>query len=57
VAALSSQVETGMITVNHLGLALPEVPFGGVRDSGYGAEGGIEGMEPYYLNKFVTQAS
>ena len=57
VAALSAQVETGMITVNHLGLALPEVPFGGIKDSGYGAEGGIEGMEPYYVTKFVTQAS
>ncbi len=57
VATLSAEVETGMITVNHLGLALPEVPFGGVKDSGYGAEGGLEGMEPYYVTKFVTQAS
>ena len=57
VARLSSEVETGMMTVNHIGLALPETPFGGVKDSGYGSEGGIEGMEPYYTTKFVTQAS
>ena len=28
-----------MMTINHLGLALPEVPFGGVKDSGYGSRG------------------
>ena len=57
VAALSAGVETGMLTMNHLGLALPETPFGGVKDSGYGSEGGIEAMEPYYATKFVTHAS
>ena len=54
--ALSSRVETGMITINHLGLALPEVPFGGVKDSGYGSEGGAEAIESYLNPKFVTQA-
>ena len=34
--AIAAEVETGMMTINHLGLALPEVPFGGVKDSGYG---------------------
>jgi succinate-semialdehyde dehydrogenase/glutarate-semialdehyde dehydrogenase len=54
--ALGDQVETGMITINHLGLALPEVPFGGVKDSGYGTEGGADALEPYLVAKFVTQA-
>jgi len=54
--ALGEQVETGMITINHLGLALPEVPFGGVKDSGYGTEGGADALEPYLVAKFVTQA-
>ena len=54
--AIASSVETGMITINHLGLALPEVPFGGVKDSGYGSEGGLEAMEPYLNPKFVSQA-
>src|SRR5437016_633774 len=55
-AAIGSAVETGMISINHHGLALPEVPFGGVKDSGYGSEGGSEAIEGYLVTKFVTQA-
>jgi succinate-semialdehyde dehydrogenase / glutarate-semialdehyde dehydrogenase len=55
--AIATQVETGMISINHHGLALPEVPFGGVKDSGYGSEGGSEAIEAYLNTKFVTQAS
>ena len=44
-----------MLTMNHLGLALPEVPFGGIKDSGYGSEGGSEAIESYLNTKFVTQ--
>jgi succinate-semialdehyde dehydrogenase/glutarate-semialdehyde dehydrogenase len=54
--AIAASVETGMITINHLGLALPEVPFGGVKDSGYGSEGGSEAIEAYLNPKFVSQA-
>lgn len=54
--AIAAQVETGMMTINHLGFALPEVPFGGVKDSGYGSEGGADAIEPYLVAKFVTQA-
>ena len=54
--AIAAAVETGMMTINHLGLALPEVPFGGVKDSGYGSEGGAEAIEPYLVPKFVSQA-
>ncbi|MEK6243440.1 MAG: NAD-dependent succinate-semialdehyde dehydrogenase [Pseudomonadota bacterium] len=54
--AIASSVETGMMTINHLGLALPEVPFGGVKDSGYGSEGGSEAIEAYLNSKFVSQA-
>jgi succinate-semialdehyde dehydrogenase / glutarate-semialdehyde dehydrogenase len=57
VSALSERIETGMLTINHLGLAMPETPFGGVKDSGYGSEGGTEAMEPYFVTKFVTHAS
>jgi succinate-semialdehyde dehydrogenase/glutarate-semialdehyde dehydrogenase len=55
--ALAAAVEVGMMSINHHGLALPEVPFGGVRDSGYGSEGGSEAIEAYLNTKFVTQAS
>ena len=54
--AIASSLETGMITINHIGLALPEVPFGGVKDSGYGSEGGTEAIEAYLNPKFVSQA-
>ncbi|MBV9067060.1 MAG: NAD-dependent succinate-semialdehyde dehydrogenase [Methylobacteriaceae bacterium] len=56
-AAIGAAVETGMISINHHGLALPEVPFGGVKDSGYGSEGGAEAIEAYLNTKFVTQAN
>ncbi|WP_424137871.1 NAD-dependent succinate-semialdehyde dehydrogenase [Roseomonas chloroacetimidivorans] len=54
--ALGARVETGMMTINHVGIALPEVPFGGVKDSGYGSEGGSEALEAYLVTKFITQA-
>jgi succinate-semialdehyde dehydrogenase/glutarate-semialdehyde dehydrogenase len=53
---LGAEIETGMLTTNHLGLALPEVPFGGVKDSGYGSEGGSEALEAYLVTKFISQA-
>lgn len=53
---IANEVEAGMMTLNHIGLALPEVPFGGVKDSGYGSEGGSEAIEAYLNTKFVTQA-
>ena len=54
--AVAAAVESGMMTINHIGLALPEVPFGGIKDSGYGSEGGLEAIEAYLNTKFVTQA-
>lgn len=55
--AVASKVAAGMMSINHHGLALPEVPFGGINDSGYGSEGGLEAIEAYLNTKFVTQAS
>jgi succinate-semialdehyde dehydrogenase/glutarate-semialdehyde dehydrogenase len=54
--AIAASVETGMMSINHYGLALPETPFGGVKDSGYGSEGGPEAIEAYLVTKFVSQA-
>jgi succinate-semialdehyde dehydrogenase/glutarate-semialdehyde dehydrogenase len=54
-AAIGSAIESGMVSINHHGLALPEVPFGGVKDSGYGSEGGSEAIEAYLNTKFITQ--
>ncbi|MBM3554571.1 MAG: aldehyde dehydrogenase family protein, partial [Alphaproteobacteria bacterium] len=54
--AVADALESGMVSINHHGLALIETPFGGVKDSGYGSEGGSEAMEPYLVTKFVSQA-
>jgi succinate-semialdehyde dehydrogenase/glutarate-semialdehyde dehydrogenase len=53
--AIGAAFESGMVTINHLGLALPETPFGGVKDSGYGSEGGTEAIEAYLNTKFISQ--
>lgn len=55
--ALGRQMEAGMLTINHNGLALPEVPFGGIKDSGYGTEGGSEAVEAYLETRLVSQMS
>jgi len=55
IARLTHVVESGMLSINHLGLALPETPFGGVKDSGYGSEGGLEAVETYLVTKFVSE--
>lgn len=52
---LADEIQAGMLTINHNGLALPEVPFGGIKDSGHGSEGGTEAMEAYLNTKFVTR--
>ncbi|GBU17275.1 MULTISPECIES: NAD-dependent succinate-semialdehyde dehydrogenase [Methylobacterium] len=56
-ALVAERVETGMLGINHHGLALPETPFGGVKDSGYGSEGGTEALDAYLVTKFVSQAA
>lgn len=48
-------LESGMVNINHFGSALPETPFGGVKDSGIGSEGGMETFDGYLVTKFVTQ--
>ena len=54
-AKLGDAVESGMMSINHLGLALPEIPFGGIKDSGFGSEGGAEALEAFFNTKLVTQ--
>ncbi|MBV6304115.1 NAD-dependent succinate-semialdehyde dehydrogenase [Candidimonas humi] len=51
---VSNGIEAGMVNINHFGSALPETPFGGIKDSGIGSEGGAETFDGYLVTKFVT---
>ena len=52
---MSEQLNAGLVGVNHPFVSMPETPFGGVNESGYGSEGGIEGLEAFLRTKFVTE--
>ena len=52
---IANGLQAGMVSINHIGLALAETPFGGIKDSGYGSEGGTETFDGYLNTKFVTQ--
>lgn len=54
VQRLSDEVETGNLTINHFVASTAETPFGGVKDSGYGREGGTEGLSCYTVVKNVS---
>ncbi len=54
---VSSNLEAGMVNVNHFGIALAETPLGGVKDSGIGSEGGQETFDGYLVTKFISEAS
>ena len=53
--AMEDAVEAGLVGVNHPMVSMPETPFGGVNESGYGSEGGIEGLDAFLRTKFVTE--
>ncbi len=53
---LAERIEAGMIGINFGVLTGPETPFGGIKESGHGSEGGIEGLEGYLNTKYVAQA-
>lgn len=51
---LAQKIEAGMLWVNQPAVAWPEMPFGGIKDSGYGSEGGPEALEAYLNTKSVS---
>ena len=53
--AIGDALQSGMVGVNSVAISTPETPFGGVKESGYGHEGGIEGLEVYMNRKFISQ--
>ena len=52
---VSQELEAGMVSINHFGIALAETPLGGVKDSGVGSEGGSETFDAYTTVKFVSE--
>jgi succinate-semialdehyde dehydrogenase/glutarate-semialdehyde dehydrogenase len=54
VQLLSNRVEAGMLWINQAATPSAEFPFGGIKDSGYGTEGGPEAMEAYLNTKAVS---
>ena len=54
-AAIGDALESGMVGVNSIAISTPETPFGGVKESGHGSEGGIEGLGAYLVTKFISQ--
>lgn len=51
---VASQIETGAIYVNSYGGTLPELPFGGVKNSGYGRELGEEGIKTFVNQELIV---
>lgn len=50
------RVEAGNVSINTLEASLPETPFGGMKSSGYGREGGTEGLHHYTVVKNVSHS-
>ena len=53
---IGDALQSGMVGVNSIAVSTPEAPFGGIKESGYGSEGGIEGLQAYLNTKFISQA-
>ena len=49
-------IEAGMIGINTAGISAVDMPFGGIKESGFGSEGGPEGLDGYYVHKAIHQA-
>lgn len=53
--AIQNGIEAGLVNINHFGQGLAETPFGGIKESGIGSEGGVETFDGYLITKFVSQ--
>ena len=51
---LALRLDVGMVGINNLTIATAEAPFGGVKDSGFGREGGTEGVADFLVTKYVN---
>jgi succinate-semialdehyde dehydrogenase/glutarate-semialdehyde dehydrogenase len=51
---IADEFETGLLSINHFGAAAPDMPFGGLKDSGIGREGGAESLDAYTVTRMVS---
>lgn len=56
IEALKKGIEVGMVGINSFAVSTPETPFGGVKESGHGQEGGSEGLDAYLNVKLIVEA-
>ena len=52
---LRSEIQAGLLAVNSTVVSTPETPFGGIKHSGYGSEGGIEGLDAFLVTRFISE--
>ncbi|MBQ4837387.1 NAD-dependent succinate-semialdehyde dehydrogenase [Pseudoalteromonas luteoviolacea] len=55
IARVSQELDFAMIGINEGGISNPAAPFGGMKESGLGREGGVEGIEEYLETKYICQ--
>ncbi|WP_375404426.1 NAD-dependent succinate-semialdehyde dehydrogenase [uncultured Sphingomonas sp.] len=53
---LGDAIEAGMVGINSFAISVADAPFGGVKQSGFGSEGGSEGLDSYLVTKAIHQA-
>jgi len=53
---IGDQIESGMVGINTFAISVADAPFGGIKDSGFGSEGGPEGLASYQVVKAIHQA-
>ena len=54
--SVGAALDTGLVGINTFAITVPETPFGGVKESGYGLESGAEGLDAYLATKFIAHA-
>lgn len=54
---IESEINAGVVGINQCVVSLPEAPFGGVNETGWGSEGGIEGLDTFLRTKFINELS
>ena len=53
---IAAGIEAGAISINQPTMASPAIPFGGIKESGYGRELGVEGIREFTNQKYINSA-